>query len=345
MFSRIEHLLWLGFIALSLVVPAAAQVLWLAVPSSVAAVDLNFAAGTYTGGCSLTICVNENRAGTGATDLLPSAAAGSSFNTFSANQARVTSGLGILVEETRTNQLLNSNAPATQTTGTLANGTYTLWVNGAGSATMSAGTATGCGTATASNGAPITFTTSGATGTCTVTVAGSLNVFQLELGAFGTSFIITAGTTVARAADLPSLIGPAGNQFSNPVRTGSYIIEAGGTASLSGSTAFLFGTNSGSRGTLVGSTGVCASSWTATAGSVGTTAVTRSAPVKAALGWDSTGRSIACNGATVFSDALVPNNVTQFIGMSSTGTGSYDGYISHIRLYKARLSNGNLKAF
>src|SRR5581483_8312441 len=78
-----------------------------------------------------------------------------------------------------------------------------------GSATMSSGTATGCGTSAASQGTPVNFTITVA-GTCTVTVSGSLNAFQLELGAFGTSFIPTAGAIVTRPADIVTLSGLTG---------------------------------------------------------------------------------------------------------------------------------------
>jgi hypothetical protein len=137
-----------------------------------------------------------------ATDLSPTSASGFPYANFAANQLVRTPNVGALFFMARTNLLLNSTAPATQTTASLANGTYTLWVNGSGSATMSAGTATGCGTGAATQGIPVNFTTSGAAGTCTVTVAGSLNAFQLELGTFGTPLIVTAGATLARAADV-----------------------------------------------------------------------------------------------------------------------------------------------
>lgn len=146
------------------------------------------------------------------TDLLPSSVSGYAYSTFSSGVIEQTSS-GFLSEETRTNSLLNSTVPATQTTGSLTTGTYTLWVNGSGSATPSAGTATLSGAAAATNGFPNTFIVTVA-GTVTVTVSGSLNAFQLEKGEYGTSFIVTAGTTVARAADVMTMPNTFGSAFS-----------------------------------------------------------------------------------------------------------------------------------
>lgn len=171
-----------------------------------AGLDYDFQNGRYyqsglASGIGPSQLLTVSRASSG-TNLLPTSASGYAYATFGSNIARITPTLGLLVEEARTNQLLNSTAPATLTTGSLANATYTLWVNGTGTATMSSGTATGCGTGVASQGVSVSFTTSGAAGTCTVTVAGSLNAFQLEAGTFGTSLIVTAGVTAVRAADI-----------------------------------------------------------------------------------------------------------------------------------------------
>lgn len=167
-----------------------------------AALDLDFQNGLYyrAGVGNSIALVSCSRASSG-TNLLPTSISGYAYNTFLSNVARVTSGAGLLVEEARTNQLLNSTVPVTQTTASLGTGTYTLWVNGAGSATSSAGTATATGYGAATNGTPNTIVVTGA-GTVVITVAGALNAFQLELGTFGTSLIVTAGVTASRAADI-----------------------------------------------------------------------------------------------------------------------------------------------
>lgn len=111
--------------------------------------------------------------------------------------------LGLLIEESRTNFLLNSTAPVTQTTGSLATGSYTLWIVGSGSAAITAGTGTATGLGTATAASPVTITVTVA-GTFTVTNTGSVTFFQLENGAVQTSRIVTAGATATRAADAGS---------------------------------------------------------------------------------------------------------------------------------------------
>lgn len=136
------------------------------------------------------------------TNLLPTSASGFAYSTFLSNVLA-----GSNIEEARTNVLLNSTAPVTQTTASLSTGTYTLWVNGSGSATSSAGTATITGAGAATNGTPNVFSVTVA-GTVVITVSGSLNAFQCELGAFGTSLIVTTGVTATRAADSTTLTTP-----------------------------------------------------------------------------------------------------------------------------------------
>jgi hypothetical protein len=104
-----------------------------------------------------------------------------------------------LNEPVAVQQLLNSDAPATQTTGSLATGDYVLWQNGAGSSDLTAGTATISTTGSATDGSPLTFTVTGA-GTVNVTITGAPDENQLEGGSVPTTFILSAGGTVQRNA-------------------------------------------------------------------------------------------------------------------------------------------------
>lgn len=188
-------------------------------PYAGATIDLDPANGRYLGG-SLSSLFPVARIGSNATDLLPTSASGAAYRTFGPNTHRITPSVGVLCEESRINYLLNSTAPATQTTQSLATGTYTLWVNGSGTATPSGGTATITGAAAASNGSSNTFVVTVA-GTVVITCGGSLNAFQLELGGAaatyaGSSLVTTGATIGVRAADQIAFAAGAFDIVSSP---------------------------------------------------------------------------------------------------------------------------------
>ncbi len=106
----------------------------------------------------------------------------------------------LLIEPARTNYFLNSTAPVTQTTESLGTGTYTAWIDGTGSATVAANTATITGGGAATDGSPLTFVVTGA-GTVDVTIAGGPTRGQVEGGPVATSFIVTTGATATRATE------------------------------------------------------------------------------------------------------------------------------------------------
>jgi hypothetical protein len=115
--------------------------------------------------------------------------------------------LGLLVEESRTNLLLNSATLSTQSV-TVAAADHTLSFTGTGTVTLSgtstAGPLVGTGAGEV-NRVALTFTPTA--GTLTLTVSGTVTNAQLEAGSFGTSYIPTTGTAATRAADIATITG------------------------------------------------------------------------------------------------------------------------------------------
>jgi hypothetical protein len=117
--------------------------------------------------------------------------------------------LGLLVEEQRTNLLLNSETLSTQS-ATVTAVAHTLHFTGTGTITLTgvstAGPLVGTGTGEA-NRVSLTFTPTA--GSLTLTVSGTVTNAQLEAGAFRTSYIATAGAATTRSADVASITGSA----------------------------------------------------------------------------------------------------------------------------------------
>lgn len=258
---------------------------------------------------------------------------------------------GLLVEETRTNLLLNSLINGTSLTTqsvTVTAVPHTISFYGTGTITLSgAATATVVGTGVYPNRRTLTFTPIVGALLCTVT--GSVQYAQVEAGSFATSFIPTAGTTVPRSADLATMTGTNFSNWYNQAegtfvaQYDSYLVDTttrnAVSAYASGATSnniLLMNTvqrqfqinNSGNQADLDGGTPA--------SGIV----------TKVAGAYKVNDFALSLNGGAVVTDTLgtVPTVNTLGIGISSLNLTPVNGHIRQITYYKTRLSNAQLQA-
>jgi hypothetical protein len=124
---------------------------------------------------------------------------------------------GLLIEEARTNLLLNSlidgTSLATQTV-TVTAAAHTLSFYGTGDVVLS-GVASATVSGTGAYPSRKTYTFTPTAGSLTLTVTGTVQFANLELGAFATSFIPTDGTTKTRNVDVATITGANFTNFWN----------------------------------------------------------------------------------------------------------------------------------
>lgn len=113
--------------------------------------------------------------------------------------------LGLLIEEQRTNLLLNSATLSTQSV-TVTNVAHTLSFYGTGTIVLSGvHSATVNGIGAFPTRTTLTFTPTA--GTLTLTVSGTVQYGQLTTGTFATSWIPTSGASATRASDNALITG------------------------------------------------------------------------------------------------------------------------------------------
>lgn len=251
--------------------------------------------------------------------------------------------LGLLVEEQRTNYLLNSTAPATQTV-TLGTGTYTVWLNGTGSCAVAAGTAVGSGFGSVTTSQMVVFTLTTA-GTVVFTVSGSVVRFQCEKGSYATSLIVTTTAATTRAADV--CVNTSMPWFNTS--EGTFVVEA--TTAQSVGTGYPIFASTGSTTTALsimltpsGSSGL------SRVGNVNvgianvTTVPTPKVAFRQAFAYRQDDFALCQNGGTIATDTsgALPGVLTQINVGGRISVDFLNGWVRTIKYYNKRLSNAQL---
>ena len=262
---------------------------------------------------------------------------------------------GLLIEEARTNLLLNSlidgTSLATQlvTTTAVAHtlsfyGTGTIVLTGTSSATV-------VGTGAYPTRTKLTFTPT--VGVLTLTVTGTVQYAQLETGAFATSFIPTDATSKTRNADIATMTGanfsdwynqPEGTFSAQAIvpqlgRAGRILgVDSGTTANL-----FVMGTAATNQ---VSSDSVVAGAYSGGAYSVGT--ITANTQFKMCSSYsNTTSEGTALNGAAISAaNFSVGVTMTEMYLGTQVGPSSFlNGAIAKISYWPQKLTNNEVQAF
>jgi hypothetical protein len=248
---------------------------------------------------------------------------------------------GLLIEEARTNLVLNSATLITQNV-TVTAVAHTLSFYGTGTVALS-GAFTGLLVGSGAFPTRSTLTFTPAAGTLTLTVTGTVTQAQLEVGAFATSYIPTTAAAT-RAADgvFIGTLTPWYNQAEGTLfatigyqRTGTVASFNDNTANNRWTTTF----NTPGAGQANRNTGGVGLITTLTA-NVAVVGATNKIAVAI-----STGCSIVLNGGTVATNAsYAAPTVTQLQIGNQLGAGYLNGYLRALTYYPSRLSNAQLRA-
>jgi hypothetical protein len=260
--------------------------------------------------------------------------------------------LGLLVEEQRTNLLLNSATLSTQLV-TVAAAANTLSFYGTGTVTLTgvstAGPLVGTG---ANDRVSLTFTP--IVGVLVLTVSGSVTNAQLEAGAFPTSYIPTTTATVTRSADVASI---SGSNFSSWYRQDEGTMLAGrvfhqmplaefkllydlsdGTIGNERHAGLWSATNQGYAGTVTAGLGVNTSL-------TGMPAILAGQTAAIAQAWNSAISVAATKGiVSIAASTAGPQSINQMVLRSRIGgTLGFSGTIGRLTFWPQRLPNSTLQ--
>ena len=254
--------------------------------------------------------------------------------------------LGFLVEEARTNLLLNSNTLITQTV-TVTAAAHTLSFYGTGTVTLTGASTAGplVGTGAYPNRVALTFTPTA--GALILTVTGSVQFANLEAGSFATSYIPTTTAAVTRAADVASIntLSPWFN-----AAEGSFFVQA---SNLLASAPALFSTDDGTTNNRLINffSNPTTPSFRVILGGVDQAnisagAISLQSTFKLASAYKVNDFAASLNGAAAVVDTsgTIPSGqTTARLGSNVVTAGLINGYLQRITYYPRRLTNAELQ--
>lgn len=249
---------------------------------------------------------------------------------------------GLLIEESRTNSLLNTDLLSTQIV-TVTAAARTLSFYGTGSVTLSgAHTAVVSGTGAYPTRTTYTFTPSA--GALTLTVTGTVQYAQLEAGAFATSYIPTTSAALTRNADVATMTGTNFSDWWN-ASEGAFLIKST-TKITSGYCGALTAYGAAQVFIAIGRTPT--TSWgqvknTTTQANFDTGSLTGQI---ACMAYKVNSFAMGTGGTALLTDTAgtIPTVSSLLIGIDY-GTAYLNGHISLIEYYPQRLINAEVLAF
>jgi len=262
---------------------------------------------------------------------------------------------GLLAEEARTNLFLNATISGTNLATqdvTVSATAYTLSFYGTGTITLSGVSTAGPLVGTGAYPDRVTLTFTPTAGTLTCTVSGTVQFAQLEAGVFATSFIPTAGSAVARAADVISILGT-----SFPISATAWTVIAEATPRIpspasdgSARAVYAVSNNTFNESNYMArnasGTGLTYALIDGGAGQASLTVQTTVADTtfKAAFAVAANSLAGCFNGGTVATDATatLPTVDRMYFGSSWAGTIAWCGHIKRITYLKRRATNTEL---
>lgn len=266
---------------------------------------------------------------------------------------------GLLIEEQRTNLLLNSLIDgtnlATQSVTVTAQA-YTLSFYGSGTVTLSGTSTAGPSVGAGAYPARQTLTFTPTAGTLTLTVTGTVQFANLEAGSFATSFIPTAAAAVTRSADIASMSASNFSSWFNP-SAGTFILEGDQNSTLGTDTYFItthidnsnnsftqYYINNG--GASLQFTGFSTSGVLQQDLSGVLPTIAEGVTVKGAFAYAVNDFSVVCNGGTpvTSSSGSLPAPTMLQIGNRRGNSKWLNGHIRRLTYYSRRLPDATLRS-